>query len=241
MSGDTLPKDLKVFLGLVLGTPAAMVSAAILIEPQHKIAASFIGLILGATLGGMIAFYLEEVRRERAVQDAAKGAQADIEEKIEQKTASTVDIAVLNMRKLDEYYTLNKQQARRSFNISIVAVAVGFATLIFTVRFVPDPNSKFAGGLAGVLLQFIGGGFFYLYNKSLDQLNLFYGKLISLQNTMLALQLCEKLTNTKEETTRLIALELMKRPEIVGVAVQAKRDKQPRRAKMPPVERVPAA
>jgi hypothetical protein len=77
------------------------------------------------------------------------------------------------MRKLDEYYNLNKQQARRSFSASIAAVGVGFATIIVSVLYAHDPNAKFVGGLAGVLGQFIGASFFYLHNKSLNQLNLF--------------------------------------------------------------------
>jgi hypothetical protein len=242
MSDDTSSAtDLKTLLALVLGTPAVMIAIAVLIEPQHRTAGSVVGLIVGLAIGGSIASFVEERNQALAHQASAKVAQEQIEGKIDQKTASTVDIAVLNMRKLDEYYALNKQQAKRSFNISIGAVVVGFATLIFAVRFVPDSSGKFAGGLAGVLLQFIGGGFFYLYNKSLDQLNLFYGKLISLQNTMLALQLCEKLTTSKEETTKTIALELMRRSEAVSGVIQTKSERHPRHPKAPRVESSDAA
>ena len=172
-----------------------------------------------------------ETRRHR------RGAQAEIEGRIEQKTANTADIALLNMRKLDEYCVLNNQQARRSFNVSIGAVVVGFGTLIVSATFLRDPGGKFTGALAGVLLQFIGGGFFYLYNKSPDQLNLFYGKLISLQNTMLALQLCEKLTTTKEETTKAIALELMERSNAPAFLRNVKKDKNSPRVTKAGVEK----
>jgi hypothetical protein len=204
--------DIRLLLSLLLGIPAVMIAASLYVFPEHKVLASVSSLILGLFIGFMIIVLVAQAIGEQKAHAALKGEQAEIEGKIEQKTATTVDIALLNMRKLDEYYALNKQQARRSFNVSIFAVAIGFATLIVSAMFFHDQKGRLlTGSLAGVLLQFIGGGFFYLYNKSLDQLNLFYGKLISLQDTMLALQLCEKLTTTKEETTKTIALELMKR------------------------------
>jgi hypothetical protein len=60
----------------------------------------------------------------------------------------------------------------------------------------------------GVLAEFIAGAYFYLYNRSLVQLNYFFDKLTSMQDTMLAIKLCENLpepnaTNSKE---RLITL-----------------------------------
>jgi putative flippase GtrA len=214
LGGDAMTKDLTVFLSLMLGTPAVLITVALAIVPinaSYRIIASVVALVLGLIVGFLLSAIVEEKRRDESAEAAARGVQADIEGKIGQKTADTVDIALLNMRKLDEYYNLNKQQARRSFSASIAAVCVGFVTIIVSVLYAHDPNAKFAGGLAGVLAQFIGASFFYLHNKSLNQLNLFYGKLISLQNTMLALQVCEKLTSNKEDSMQVIALELMHR------------------------------
>jgi hypothetical protein len=213
MSQAATPRSLAIFLGLVLGTPAALIAVAVWLVPTYRIYAALGALVLGLVIGFLIASVLENDILDAAAQAKVHVEQKDLENKIDQKKADTVDIALLNMRKLDEYYNLNKQQARRSFNSSIAAVVVGFATILLSVRFVSDPSAKFASALAGVLGQFIGACFFYLYNKSLNQLNLFYGKLISLQNTMLALQLCEKLTTSKEDTMKTIALELMSRKE----------------------------
>jgi hypothetical protein len=49
--------------------------------------------------------------------------------------------------------------------------------------------------IGGVLTQFIGAGFFYLYTKNLKQLNIFYEKLIKLQDTEHAIELLELLPN----------------------------------------------
>ena len=230
MPHSATSRSLTIFLGLVLGTPAALIAAAIWLAPNYRIWAALLALVLGLVIGFLIASILENEILDAAAQAKVRVEQKDIENKIDQKKADTVDIALLNMRKLDEYYNLNKQQARRSFNSSIAAVVVGFATILLSVRFVSDPSAKFASALAGVLGQFIGACFFYLYNKSLNQLNLFYGKLISLQNTMLALQLCEKLTTSKEETMKIIALELMNRKEMTTSGPWMGGNKQPKPA-----------
>src|SRR4051812_21195344 len=125
-----MTKDLKVFLSLMLGTPSVLITVALAIVPisaNYRIVASIVALVLGLIVGFLLSALVEARRRDESVEAAARGVQADIEGKIGQKTADTVDIALLNMRKLDEYYNLNKQQARRSFSASIVAVGVGFA------------------------------------------------------------------------------------------------------------------
>jgi hypothetical protein len=41
-------------------------------------------------------------------------------------------------------------------------------------------------GIAGILSEFISGVFLYIYNRTLQQLNLFHDKLISSQQTSMA-------------------------------------------------------
>jgi hypothetical protein len=44
------------------------------------------------------------------------------------------------------------------------------------------------------MLQFIGGAYYYLYNKSLIQLNFFFARLTVMQDTMLSIKLCDQIT-----------------------------------------------
>ena len=53
---------------------------------------------------------------------------------------------------------------------------------------------------AGVILQFIGGAYFYLYNRSLIQLNFFFSRLAQMQDTLLAIHLTESLPDAKDKT-----------------------------------------
>ena len=47
-------------------------------------------------------------------------------------------------------------------------------------------NAAYLGGIAGVITEFIAGIFFYLYNKTLQQLNLFHDKLVLMQQTSMS-------------------------------------------------------
>lgn len=209
-----------VLLTALFGPPVAAIGLAILIFPDKPAWATGVGGAIGLFAGMISAGILADNSKLSAAQVEANKAQEDLEKKLGQ-SPNPLDVAILNMRKLDRYYSLNEQQAHRSFNISVGAVAVGFIVLIFVVRFLQDRDSKIVGTVAAAMMQLIGGGFFFLYKKSLDQLNLFYGKLMTLQTTMLALQLCQSLTTEKEDTTKQIALALIHSSGMAGTGPAA--------------------
>lgn len=94
--------------------------------------------------------------------------------------------------KLDGYYKLNRLHLQLSFWSSLGALGIGLLALIAGTSLVFAGNAGVAAQLTtigGVLTQFIGAGFFYLYTKNLRQLNVFYEKLIKHQDTMYAIGL----------------------------------------------------
>jgi hypothetical protein len=140
---------------------------------------------------------LQPIRKERE----------EIRQRIEHEAVPNVfDTIQLGLNQITEYYTINKSQARKSFAFSVFAVIMGLSTLIGGVwlfYFGKTPNIQLAAlsGIGGLLLQFIGGASFYIYNKSLAQLNYFYDKLIRMQDTMLSIQLCNALENRARQDT----------------------------------------
>lgn len=209
------PMSIKEYLPLIAlgGIPIVVVPLlAIMVFKDHLYWATGVGLALGVLLGvllvsGLIEYHkvLLEEKKENAehatnVREAVKGGEAS-------------EIAVVNMQKLDEYYVLSKNQARSSFYASIGAVCLGFIAILIAARFAANSSQAIVGSLAGVVLNFIGGAFFVMYNKSLQQLNMFYGKLVQLQDTMLAIQQCDKLSGETGALVRQnIILELIQRP-----------------------------
>lgn len=47
-------------------------------------------------------------------------------------------------------------------------------------------NAAYLAGIAGVMTEFISGVFFFLYSKTLNQINVFHDKLVDMQKTALS-------------------------------------------------------
>ena len=123
----------------------------------------------------------------------------------------------LSLNQLIEYYTINKGQARSSFRFSLFAIVLGLLTITVGIWFYylgkTNIELTFITGISGMLLEFIGGAYFFMYKKSLEQVNLFFGQLIKTQDTMLAINLAKDITdNTKKmEMTDKIITSLLAR------------------------------
>lgn len=95
-------------------------------------------------------------------------------------------------KRLDGYYSLNRLHLQFSFWASLAALLTGLVILVVGIALIFKGDAGLSGQLltiGGVLTQFIGAGFFFLYSKNLKQLNVFYDKLIRHQDTMYAMGL----------------------------------------------------
>lgn len=115
-----------------------------------------------------------------------------------------IDAVKSNLGQLIEYYVINKGQAKSSFRASASAICVGFLTIILGVWLsysgnLIDNSAVYLSVLAGVILQFVGGAYFYLYNRSLIQLNFFFTRLALLQDTLLAIRLTDSIPEGQEK------------------------------------------
>ncbi|HCM33210.1 hypothetical protein [Chryseobacterium sp.] len=143
----------------------------------------------------------------------------EIKTKIENKNQLEIfDTIQLSLNQLNEYYTINKAQAKSSFNWSITAIVLGLILLISgIIIFYTNANSNvnitILTGIAGILLEFIGGAYFFMYKKSLEQVNFFFAQLIKVQDTMLSINLANKVEDDskKTEMTERIIISLLER------------------------------
>ncbi len=119
------------------------------------------------------------------------------------KAFDILEVIQSNLDQLIDYYIINKAQATTSFRSSIIAISTGFATIIAGVwlayAHVGDNTAAYISVLAGIVLQFIGGAFFFLYTKSLIQLNFFFARLALMQDTMLGIRLADSIPDGKEK------------------------------------------
>jgi len=194
------------------------------VAPMVAVVAGFLGFLGLAAYtgvkvkGGGLRIELESLREER---------QTIQERLLEKPKADIIDTIQLNLNQLSEYYVINKSQARNSFRFSVFAVVTGLLTLLAGVWFFylqPTPNIEMTviSGVAGVLIQFIGAAYFYLYRKSLEQLNFFFGQLVKMQDTMLSVKLCEQISPEEKQVAlrERIILTLLDRssPALLGGA-----------------------
>lgn len=140
--------------------------------------------------------YLEKLADERF----------ELNKKIETKNeveSNVMDVIKINLNQLNEYYTINKAQARRSYSFSIIMITLGFLMLIFTIGLwlfgKIGLNITIISTLAGLIAEFIGATSLVLYKESTKQIQLFFEKLSYLQHIMLAVELSERLNDTKRE------------------------------------------
>ncbi|UCD51468.1 MAG: hypothetical protein JSW27_02325 [Phycisphaerales bacterium] len=118
------------------------------------------------------------------------------EKKLEKATGPEIYKYVLltNVSALEGYVAQARLQAQQSFNLSrfvslagflIVALAIGMSVYL-TMAGNQNLNAAYLTGVAGVLTEFISGVFFFLYSRTLTQINLFHDKLVDMQKTALA-------------------------------------------------------
>lgn len=130
---------------------------------------------------------------------AAKKAQEEKKsyaDKLEKATGDDVFkyILLINVSALEGYVAQTRVQAEQSFRLARIIASTGFAILAVGIAMAiylsilgrPTFEAAYLTVIAGVLTEFISGVFFYLYNRTLQQINLFYDKLVAMQQTSMA-------------------------------------------------------
>ena len=112
----------------------------------------------------------------------------------------------LNINRLDEYYTVNIEQARSSFRVSVFCIVLGFVVIttgawLYFVGKDSNLTMTIITVIAGTIIEFIGATCFVVYDKSIKQLNKFFGQLVVAQDTMLAIKLCEQISPPETQNT----------------------------------------
>jgi hypothetical protein len=156
-------------------------------------------------------FELENLRKQRMeIQQRLKNTS--------KKDVDVIDTILLSLNQLSEYYAINKNQAKNSFRFSVFAIVIGLITIVsgiwlFYLRSTPNIQLTAISAISGILIQFIGGANFFIYRKSLDQLNYFFDQLIKMQDIMLSIRLSEAFTNKtkKDQVQEKIIITLLER------------------------------
>ena len=117
-------------------------------------------------------------------------------EKLEQASGDDVFkyVLLINISALEGYVAQTRIQAAQSFRLSQIVAIIGFILIAVGVGMgiYLSINGKetldiaYLASAAGILTEFISGVFFYLYNKTLQQINRFHDKLVAMQQTSMS-------------------------------------------------------
>jgi hypothetical protein len=123
----------------------------------------------------------------------------------------------LSLNQLNEYYTINKNQAKSSFRFSVFSIVIGLITILTGIWLqyldIAKIEISYITAISGLILEFIGGAYFFMYKKSLEQVNFFFGQLIKIQDTMLSINLADNIENAdkKNDMNEKIIVSLLER------------------------------
>ena len=95
-----------------------------------------------------------------------------------------------SLAELKDYYKINKELAKSSFVVSVIALFSGLLVLVLGTHFFGISKITV---LSSALPNVIGGAYLYLYKESMSRLSDFHNKLLSIQKIMLAVTLVDQI------------------------------------------------
>ena len=127
-------------------------------------------------------------------------------------------LLLMDASMLESYVVQTRIQAKESFQNSKHIAVAGFALIAIGISLgiaskfmgVSTLDAAYLASLAGILTEFISGTFFYLHNRTLQQLNLFHQRMLTskqIATSLLANSLIEdksKRDDSKAELSKLL-------------------------------------
>lgn len=134
-----------------------------------------------------------------------------LSDKIERKAAELEEtdyeryftkLLQINLDNLTRYYLLVGEQAAKSFWLTVVTAVFGFGLLVggialsfFSIEGV-TVTAETVAVTSGLIVEFIAGAMFYIYNRTVKQLSAYHDKLLRVQDLILALKLTQSIGDT---------------------------------------------
>ena len=95
-------------------------------------------------------------------------------------------LLLMDSASIEGYIAQTRLQAEQSFRLSKYVAVAGFILIAAGISLgigasllgTSNLDAAYLASLAGILTEFISGVFFYLYNKTLQQINLFHDKML---------------------------------------------------------------
>lgn len=152
---------------------------------------SIVGIILGIAKNADSEIKLEKKQEKYLEQVQKLEGDKDLPDR------DALELIKVNLANINEYYIWSQKQAKSAFNAAIATCSVGFLLVVAAVL-IPivkqDFNStiSFISFLGGAITELIGGTIFFVYRKSLAQLNYYHKALHEDQRFLSSVNLIKK-------------------------------------------------
>lgn len=120
-------------------------------------------------------------------------------------TSDIIELMLLNMKEIKEYYVMSKDMAKKSFTLSVIMCILGFGIILFSIiaMFLTDITlmESLIPVIGGSVVEVIAGTSLIVYKKSLEQLNQYYEALHNNERYLSLVNLVDKLNDNKKDET----------------------------------------
>jgi hypothetical protein len=148
--------------------------------------------------------------------EAAEKEKRSYQDKLEEASSDNVFkyVYLINNASVEKYVNQSRGQAEVSFALSRRVAIAGFTLLVLSIGIGlgsevthHSVSIAYLSGIGGVLTEFIAGVFFWIYNRTLQQINLFYQGMMKQQQDALAAIGRESQSEREAEGRRIVPRE----------------------------------
>lgn len=114
---------------------------------------------------------------------------------------NVIDLMLMNIKELKEYYVISKIQARKSFVASLSICFLGIVIYILGMLAITLYNTDITilTLISGTIVELFAGSFFWLHNKSTKQLNLYHRRLSYTEKYLTVIQIINTMSENKRD------------------------------------------
>ncbi len=101
-----------------------------------------------------------------------------------------------NLKELREYYVISKRQANKTFSASIFVCFLGVVIYSLGIVFtcILNQDISLISIISGTTVEIISALFFWMYSKSISQLNIYHKRLSETEKYLITIQLVERIS-----------------------------------------------
>ncbi|XMB85862.1 hypothetical protein RJG79_10695 [Mycoplasmatota bacterium WC44] len=159
-------------------------------------------LLVLVPVGAILTYKVFNGKIDNSLTDNISNFKTEREEIKKKQDKSVFDVVNLNLSQLNEYYTINIIQSKKSFLFSVYTISAGLVFITFGVLYAIVTEEidllTYITSIFGLISSYVGGTSLRLYNISVKNMNDFFDKLSELQKIMVAIELSNSLEDEEK-------------------------------------------